>query len=212
MITTGAAQHVNMSSPEEVAKLYSRVCGWGIPAREASLVIEGLRETTALGYASDFLTNTGNPPANGEEKSILVLAGPKGVGKTLAAAWVMFHADPVLPYGGKWRTEHAPRFRHATEFAEVSLYGEGDKPERLAIKNTKCLVIDDLGTEIATEHFLTLFDGVFNARYGGMGITAITTNLTAETFALRYGERVYDRIRGRGEWYDISEESMRGPK
>lgn len=211
MISTGAAATINRDNPDDVARFFSRICGWGIPAREAGLVLEGLRSTTALGYAQEFLTASAKPPSSKEESpNLLVLAGPKGVGKTLAAAHVMLHADPIQPYGGKWRTEHAPRFRHATELAEVSLYGEADKPERLALKNTKCLVIDDLGTEIATEHFLTLFDGVFNARYGGYGLTVLTTNLTAPSFSARYGERVYDRIAGRGMWFDISEESMRG--
>lgn len=213
MITTGAAEHVNRDSPTDVAALYARVCGWGIPAREVELVMNGLRDTTTLGYAKTFLEDAnkvGEPSDRGSPPTMLVLAGHTGVGKTIAAAWVMFHANPLLPHGVKWKTEQAPKFRHVSELAQLSGYGEADKPERTAIKTTKCLVVDDLGAEICTDHFAAMFDAVINARYGCLGYTILTTNLTSAQFSERYGERVYDRIRGRGEWYDISEPSMRG--
>lgn len=206
MIRTGAAQHIDPANTDAVAALFNRVCGWGIPAAKVAMVLDGVNDTTMLTHTKEWFEGA----RRGDGKPILVLAGPTGVGKTVAAAWAMFHADPILPYGGKWRTEQAPRFRHASTLTEITGYSDECKAERVALKNTKCLVIDDIGAEIATEHFLSMFDALFDARYGGYGYTILTTNLTNELFSARYGPRVYDRIRERGEWYDVTEPSMRG--
>lgn len=211
MIRTGAAQHTDPNNPDEVKALYARICGWGIPEQEVNLILNGLRDTTTLGYANDFLIAASSPPATPDfdPPTMLVLAGHTGVGKTVAAAWAMVHADPLLPHGQRWKTEQSPKFRHVSELASLSGYGDADKPERTALKITKCLVVDDLGVEIATDHFCAMFDALVNARYGSMGYTIFTTNLTVEQFSARYGTRVLDRIRGRGDWYDVSEPSMR---
>lgn len=211
MIRTGMAANVDMTIPEEAARIYSRFTSWGIPAKEAMLVMKGLYDTEILTFTKDWLSAAHSDAR--DAPNMLVLAGPKGVGKTLAAAWAMFHADPALPFGQRWKTENAPRFRHINDLTEIIARkgeAETDRAERSGAKNTKCLVVDDVGAEYSTEPFLAFFDAVMNARYGSMGLTILTTNLTAEQFATRYGPRLYDRIRGRGEWMEASHESLRG--
>ena len=203
MITTGIAGTIDRTNPEEVARLYKTCCTWGVPEREVALVFDGLTDTTALTFTKEWLA---------DQTPMLVLAGPKGVGKTIAAAYAIMHADPPPPAGfARWPNERGPKFRHISEVAELGLYDkDGERKARAEIKTSKCLVIDDVGVEYMNDVFLALWDSIVNARYGAMGRTIFTTNLTAQMFADRYGGRVYDRIKGRGAWFDIDEQSMRG--
>jgi len=207
MIKTGIAAQYDLANPEQHRALFKRLSGWGIPPREIDLVLTGLRDTTSLAFVKDWLRSA--DAAQGP--TMLVMAGPKGVGKTIAAIYAMMHSDPWLPHGDKWKPDQIPRFRHVSDVAEVKLFGdEEDRKKRHEIKSSQMLVVDDVGVEFMSEMFLALFDSIVNARYGSMGRTILTTNLTADQFSTRYGSRVYDRIKGRGDWYDIDEESMRG--
>lgn len=193
---------------EERAAEFRRWCAYGVPPREVKLVMNGLAETTPIRFVRDWLD--GAHKANGP--TMLVLAGPKGVGKTVAAAYAMMKAEPEPPPGFRvWPSDKSPRFRHVSEIAELGLYGKDEERKaRGEIKNTKCLVVDDVGVEYLNDAFLALWDSIVNHRYGQLGFTIFTTNLTHEQFATRYGARVFDRIRGRGEWFDIDGESLRG--
>lgn len=193
---------------EDEAQKFRYWCACGVPAREMKLIAAGLADTPALVFVKEWLASS----AGEDALPILVMAGPKGVGKTVAAVWAMMQAEPPPPPGCRvWPADRGPRFRHVSEVAELGLFNKDDERKaRGEIKNTKCLVVDDVGVEYMSEMFLALWDSIVNARYGTNGFTIFTTNLTADQFATRYGERVYDRIRGRGAWYDVDGESLRG--
>jgi DNA replication protein DnaC len=177
--------------------LARRAKDWGIPKRALRIALNGPMDTEAIHYAREFMTDF-----HGGTSSIMVLAGGVGVGKTIAAAWIMTQIPQ--PFGAR-------RFRHISELATTGLYGgDDDKKERATLKSCKVLVLDDVGTEHLTDTFQTLLDGLMNARYEDDGATVLTTNLTSEQFLSRYGKRIYDRLRGRGQWYDIAHESLRG--
>lgn len=194
----------------EQSNWYKRLLECGVPKVEARmLATNDIRHTEALAYADEFAKNVvqgiGAP-------SILILAGPTGVGKTIAACHLVKcrltdrATGTVLMSGAGIN-----RFRHVSEIAEVGLFGGDDeKKSRAEWKTAGCLVVDDVGAELRTDAFLAGFDALVNARYGNGGITCITTNLPADDFGRRYGERVLDRLRGRGAWYDINHESLRG--
>lgn len=196
-----------MTDDREITK---RMHDWGVPDRAARIVIGGCKPTQAIDFAAQFVGDYDQDRSN-----ILVLAGGVGVGKTIAAAWVMMQV--VAPaFNGRFDGFASAgfgvrRFRHVSELIETGLYGGDEgKKERQLIKAARVLVIDDVGTEHMTDTFQTLFDGLINARYEHDGATVITTNLTSETFLSRYGRRIYDRLRGRGQWFDIGHESLRG--
>lgn len=172
---------------------------WGIPPRVIATA-QRPRPTDAINYASEFMQRY-----QSGESNIMVLAGGVGVGKTVAAAWLMMQLPPNQhgSYGVR-------RFRHISEICEVGLYGDAEeRAERQTVKRSQVLVLDDVGTEHLTDTFRTLFDGLMNARYEDTGATIITTNLPSEKFLERYGQRIYDRLCGRGEWYEIAHESLR---
>lgn len=131
-----------------------------------------------------------------DDRSVLVLSGKPGCGKTVAATWWAIQQD--------W----SPTFLRASSFAAASRY---DKEERSKWLNAGSMVLDDLGTEYADAKgsFLTDLDELIDTLYGNRRSLIITTNLKAEDFRERYGARVVDRIRECGKWESIGGDSLR---
>jgi DNA replication protein DnaC len=73
------------------------------------------------------------------------------------------------------------------------------------------LVIDDIGTEVQTPSWQQVLDDVLDARWQCSLATVLTSNLSAENFKTRYGERIADRIRDDGCVASLSGQSMRAP-
>ena len=105
--------------------------------------------------------------------------------------------------------ELRPRFVDVSRFSRSSRY---DDEQMGPLERCSMLAIDDLGMEYADAKgsFLSLLDGLVNARYAASLRTVITTNLGAGAFRERYGERVADRIREVGRYVEIADPSMRG--
>lgn len=134
-------------------------------------------------------------------KTIVILSGPAGCGKTVAAAmWAAERADRGEP----------TTFVRASDFAASSRYGD----VRDRWKTATALVVDDLGVEYLDEKgsFLVDLDDLLDLYYSTMKPIVITTNSTLEMLGQRYGSRVYDRLRESGKFYSISEPSMRGAR
>ncbi len=188
---------------------FEELTRWGLPYREVLLVMghdqKPLRETEAVAAARSFLRDAATGGNN-----ILVLAGPVGVGKTVAAVYVADTADPVLKFGMRWSESQRPIFRHVTELVAMGLYD--DKEVRAQLAASKVTVLDDLGVEYQDKSgvYLSFLDWLLDRRYGSGGFTVLTTNLAAEKFREQYGERIYDRLRERASWCDIVHESLRG--
>lgn len=132
-----------------------------------------------------------------DEISALILSGPKGVGKTVAAAWWSL------------RRKAAPLFLRASTFAASSRY---NRDERERWMGASALVLDDLGAEYvdAKGSFLVDLDELVDVFYGDKRPLLITTNCGAGAFKERYGERIADRIRECGAFFEWSGPSFRG--
>lgn len=171
----------------------------GVPAKDARAIADGaLDETDALKAAHS---------ASEDGSRILVLAGPPGVGKTTAAAWL---ASQGVRSGKLWVEKRGEEilFLTALGLARTSVY---DDDAMRPIERTPLLVIDDVGAEYADAKgmFATILDGVVNERYAANRRTVITTNLNASSFKERYGERIADRIRECGRFVELAGESLR---
>jgi DNA replication protein DnaC len=69
-----------------------------------------------------------------------------------------------------------------------------------AIRNTKLLVLDDLGAENTDQRWvLGKVDSIITERYNKMLPTIITTNSNAKDLLNTYSGRVYDRLRSTSE-------------
>jgi len=99
-------------------------------------------------------------------------------------------------------------FASASDIARVSMFDDKAMKE---LETVRYLVLDDLGVEFNDKggSFLSRFDSLFNRRYSNELTTVITTNLTAEDFRDRYGERAVDRIRETGSFIGLDGKSLR---
>lgn len=123
-------------------------------------------------------------------RSVLILAGGVGTMKTYSAC--------------KWLAAHGGRFIHATDMAHASTF-DGDWG---ATKGASHLVIDDIGTEIASksEWVIGKVREVLEHRVANKLPTVLTTNLTKPNFVSRYGDeggRLIDRLKMAANWYDV---------
>jgi DNA replication protein DnaC len=132
-------------------------------------------------------------------QGVLVLAGSKGCGKTVAATW--------------WATRIASPavFVRAATFAASSRY---NRDERATWLGAAALVLDDLGMEFLDSKgsFLVDLDELIDVFYADYKPLLITTNSKADVFRERYGERIVDRIRECGSFFGIADASLRARK
>ena len=172
----------------------------GIPQRIIDTIRSDLQTTNAINKIKSFL----DAP---REAWCLVLAGPKGCGKSTAAGLYLWektrpnHKSP--PKDMTWWT--------AARVSRISSFNDQlDK-----VMRTKTIVIDDLGVEYLDKngHFNHRLDELMDERYSNYRKTIITTNLNAKDFQSRYGVRVADRIREGfkhgGAYVEIDEGTLR---
>jgi DNA replication protein DnaC len=102
----------------------------------------------------------------------------------------------------------APMFMTAARLSRLSKF---DDEMMGRVLRAVRLVIDDLAVEYADEKgfFRSLLDEVINERYGNRLPTLITTNLAADLFKERCGERITDRVREAGRFVSLDNPSLR---
>lgn len=169
---------------------------YGFPRRAVEVVRAGVTPEPAIERMRQHIATS----------EILVISGPKGCGKTVAATWWAAQRQGKI------------RFVRAAAFASSSRYERVDRAETLAHP----LVLDDLGAEFVDVKgsFLTDLDELIDTFYGDMRPLVITTNVLAvekptdggpdrHPFVERYGERVADRLRECGRWISLTGDSLR---
>lgn len=174
----------------------ARLVAQGVPVRSSRLALGDLEETPALIATRRWM-------ASGEH-CLLALAGAKGIGKTVAAAWAMAQprrSNPAATAPGLFIT--------AAALARIDRYEAGAVD---AVLKASMLVVDDIGVEFndAKGAFASLFDEALGARYGNELPTVITTNLGEAKFIERFGARIVDRFDEAGVWFERGGESLRG--
>lgn len=145
----------------------------------------------------------------------LVLSGPLGVGKTLAAAELIAWGADVLDHGpADLRALSADPWPHVAtspdELARAFEPHRRDGRDRYIVE-ARILVLDDLGTE---QHgrFAGAFAEVVNRRLSDpRALTLINSNLGREVIERRYDERTIDRLRDPliAAWAESRGESLR---
>lgn len=159
----------------------------GLPQDARDVIAEGVRPTEATSAVDAFLA--------APEMRLLILSSLAGRGKSIAAAYAIFR--------------QAGRFVTAADLGRMGF----DEKERLqGLYQARLLVLDDLGREYAGGKgwLQSAIEDLLTTRYDGKRRTIVTTNLSAQTFKERYGERVADRIRGRGRFVVLGGPSLRG--
>lgn len=207
-----------------------RRCGTLISAGDQARVAEGrLRMERARVMAAKWLAG---------DKPILVLCGPVGTGKSVAAAWAIVElAKPQMRSTWEWTVSELgnggtskPGTTTAHEFVRRAVRGHGHVVHAPRVPQTfdpwrgeteddrpllrwahPFLVIDDLGTEQLTARWSEAFGHLIDERLARGGCrTIITTNLPKSKVRERYGDRIADRWNAHAVAVELKGESMRG--
>lgn len=192
MRLTGAKSLEELLAMDEARQREEALREAGIPPKLLEESAGNPRMTEALAWAQVM------DEAGVGQGQCLVLAGPTGVGKSTAMAWL---ARRCAEKGRRPRWEYAPEM-----FARLSMADIQYHPITVA----DVLLIDDLGAEDDHKARAKL-DTLVYYRHAARRPTVITTNLTAKALADRYGERIVDRLQEWGPVIQIVAESMRLP-
>lgn len=160
------------------------------------------QDTEALGVVKRWLAE--------KDLTWLVLCGPKGTGKSVAATWAV---REVIRSGG------TGAFRGTAALAKLSAFDAG-AAELAHLKRVHLLVLDDFGTELLTEYARAQFHDLLDHRHENYGRTIITSNLmwlsttrdgvTVPGLESRLGERLVDRMAQAGRRVQLApQKSMR---
>lgn len=128
----------------------------------------------------------------------LVMCGPKGTGKSVAATWLV---REVINAGD------SAAFRRVSELAKLSQF-EAGAAELEHLKHVHLLVLDDFGAELLTDYARAQLFEVLDHRHENYERTIITSNLSwlpttrdgayTPGLAERLGERLVDRVKQAG--------------
>jgi len=137
---------------------------------------------------------------SGYAKSILILAGGVGSGKSTAATW--------------WGVSRGPRgtsYLTAERFAALSRYEVDDRSRWERVGG---LVLDDVGVEYLDGKGAALgaLEALVERFYADVKPLLITTNLTRDGFVERVGgdgSRIVSRLRGAGSWFGTQDKDHR---
>lgn len=159
----------------------------GVPSRSILALGHELDANATVCAARTFMDGS---------KPFLVLIGTPGVGKSVAAAYVL--QEFVRSF--RWNEQAAgsnPRpavYLEAGALTGVTAWDEHHRREMEAARAAQVLVVDDMGDE-GTPAGIDAVARLLLHRADNSRRTVITSNLTKAAFAKRYGAALADRLR-----------------
>jgi DNA replication protein DnaC len=140
------------------------------PEDKHAIVFDTLAETPWLEAVREWHAGS---------KSVLVLSGSVGSGKTVAACWAMAGDNGL--------------FVSAANLARI--VGDFDRTEWRRFASCRLLVVDDLGDELQAERLSAALKQIISERGAHGGRTVLTTNETPKQLKARYpDEKLWSRI------------------
>jgi hypothetical protein len=174
----------------------------GVPYEALSALRGGPEDCAALTAARKFNRDA--------EALFLVLLGPTGVGKTLAATLV------VVDFASRWPWNEQPsggavepiRYVASSTLTRLSAYDAEAQRYVESLQRCHLLVLEDSGDE-GTELGRGLFVELLMVRHTSRKRTVVTGNMRPSMFLERYGAAAWDRIRSSGYVPDLFTEKSR---
>jgi hypothetical protein len=202
-------------------RLYSRAAG----EREVVNYAEGWRWAQKAGVPYEALSTLRGRPEESEALKacrkfnadamaiFLLLLGPTGVGKTLAASLA------VVDFASRWPWNEQPsgqreepiRYAQASSLTRLSAFNAEADRYVDSLRSCHLLALEDAGEE-GTELGRGLFVELLLARHAKRKRTVITSNLRPTQFRDRYGAAVADRIQATGYVPNLFAEKSRRRK
>ena len=140
-----------------------------------------------LSVAKDFAAGFGESSKN------LLLIGPTGTGKTHMSTAI---AKALIEKGVEVLYDSAQNIVSAFEKDKFrSGYGAYE-PEGAKYLECELLILDDLGTEFASQFTVSCLYNLLNTRMNKGLPTVISTNLSPSELSEKYEDRIYSRIVG----------------
>ncbi len=130
-------------------------------------------------YAEHFSPKSGS----------LLFIGGTGLGKTHLSSAL---AKTVIDRG--YDVLYTSAVNMLSDFERAKFRGDADETDRYFL--AELLIIDDLGTEMATAFTESCLYNVIDTRICKGAPTVISTNLGAKELSDRYGERIFSRLLG----------------
>ncbi len=129
----------------------------------------------------------------GQGYTTLMFIGPTGTGKTHLSTAI---AKSLIERGHEVVYDSVQNIMRAFENDRFrSGYGHYE-PEGDKFLECELLIIDDLGTEFATQFTLSCLYNIINTRQNKGLFTIISTNLNATELTKKYEDRIYSRFLG----------------
>jgi DNA replication protein DnaC len=169
----------------------------GLPSRYWGATFDTLQSTASVRRVAGYRDR--RDVAIGRS---MVLAGPTGVGKTTAVAALI---NCLLPF-----LQTAQRFHvTATLVRDLLDYRKGDEAMEHAT-HVRLLVLDDLQVPSRPEGVAVLEELLCRREADRLPLL-ITTNLPKVEFELSFSDRLVDRVRAWGPYFELPGRSLRGP-
>lgn len=175
----------------------------------ARVLDDALDETDALRATRAWLAKATQTPD--PDRNVLALCGPRGLGKTIAAAWALSRRGGVYATVETYLRDHERWLRDRSYDDETSQATQRMERYRTA----HLVVLDEIGTERNAEAMRAAFFRLMDHRQSRRRqLTILLTNLSRADFVARlergvYDERTTDRFR-RDLWaVGLAGESMR---
>lgn len=140
-----------------------------------------------LSAAKDFAAGFGESSKN------LLLIGPTGTGKTHMSTAI---AKALIEKGVEVLYDSAQNIVSAFEKDKFKSGYGAYEPEGAKYLECELLILDDLGTEFASQFTVSCLYNLLNTRMNKGLPTVISTNLSPSELSEKYEDRIYSRIVG----------------
>lgn len=189
----------NNRPPPAESELLEDMRRCGCPGRTIDDLRRRLKPTQALDASKRF------SGARREDLCLLLLLGPAGVGKSVAAAAAMMAHGRAI--GGRAPGSPKPYlWIQASRFIGISHFEDTDRQFLAEVEKVGFLVVDEIGSDQASKTGHVRVTELLLARFAQRRATVLTGNLKHSEFEEAYGKALVDRIRSGGMDPDLSKE------